>query len=344
MDNFNEFLAWERHTRDTIDFKKAYVDVAGDVLAGLVLSEIVYWHLPNNQGKSKLRVVRNDKTWIACTRYEWWDRTRLTPRQIDRLLKVLVDRGIIEKDRFRFEGSPTVHVHLKQEAFVSAVEHVIQNPLKNPFLPNGENAADLTKPLDGNNANGEIQLTASVKSLTETTTETTKKEREKAAHEAQPAPEPEIALSPSMPEIQEPVLTLEKTRDVNPLPIGEVRKMARDAFTLQNTPDPIIDAFLSCFKGAAKNRSVKTSEKSREAAERIAEHFTPEDVIALVTEKRKTNSGYPFGFLEGDLAKVAAEKESPSQPETAPGTRTDGYRHIIDYDENYDPIYGDKVS
>jgi len=44
---FNEFLSWELTTRDTIDFKKIYVDIAGDLIAGLLLSQIIYWHLPS---------------------------------------------------------------------------------------------------------------------------------------------------------------------------------------------------------------------------------------------------------------------------------------------------------
>ena len=45
-----EFIAWEQVSRDTIDVKRCYVDIAGDLVAGILLSQIVYWHLPDKDG------------------------------------------------------------------------------------------------------------------------------------------------------------------------------------------------------------------------------------------------------------------------------------------------------
>ena len=91
MDNFNDFLTWEKASKDTIDFKKVYVDVSGDLIAGLLLSQIIYWHLPSKDGKSKLRVHKKDKTWLAKQRSDWWDEIRITPKQYDRAIgKVLL--------------------------------------------------------------------------------------------------------------------------------------------------------------------------------------------------------------------------------------------------------------
>jgi hypothetical protein len=55
------FLAWEAASRDTIDFKKIYVDMADDLVAGLLLSQVVYWFLPDRNGNLKLRVRRREK-------------------------------------------------------------------------------------------------------------------------------------------------------------------------------------------------------------------------------------------------------------------------------------------
>ena len=44
-----EFIAWEQVSRDTIDVKRCYVDIAGDLVAGILLSQIVYWHLPGER-------------------------------------------------------------------------------------------------------------------------------------------------------------------------------------------------------------------------------------------------------------------------------------------------------
>jgi hypothetical protein len=41
--NYKEFIAHERASLDTIDFKRVYVDVTnGDLVAGLLLSQIVF--------------------------------------------------------------------------------------------------------------------------------------------------------------------------------------------------------------------------------------------------------------------------------------------------------------
>ena len=55
-DDLHGFLTWEKTTWDTVDFKRIYVDMAGDRVAGLMLSQLVYWCLlPNKNGKSKLQ-------------------------------------------------------------------------------------------------------------------------------------------------------------------------------------------------------------------------------------------------------------------------------------------------
>ena len=89
---FQKFVYAERESRDTIDFKKAYVDMTalddepGDVMAGLLLSQIIYWHLPpkgKSLTRSKVHIEREGKLWLAKRRTEWWDEIRLTPRQIE---------------------------------------------------------------------------------------------------------------------------------------------------------------------------------------------------------------------------------------------------------------------
>lgn len=158
---FKDFLSWEHTTRDIIDFKKIYVDIAGDVVAGLVLSELVYWYLPDRRGMSRLRVEHEGKYWIAVRRYEWWERTRMSPRQFDGAAKKLVTAGIIEKKRFKFNGFPTVHVRIIEENFLKEWGLILSQPLENPFLPNGEKGANLP--------NGKNVFTESSKPLTETT-------------------------------------------------------------------------------------------------------------------------------------------------------------------------------
>ena len=77
---WSDFLLWETASRDTIDFKTIYVDMAGDLIAGLMLSQIIYWYLPAKDGSSKLRICRDNYYWIAKGREDWWDEIRISKK------------------------------------------------------------------------------------------------------------------------------------------------------------------------------------------------------------------------------------------------------------------------
>lgn len=154
MDNFNEFLLWEKTTRDTIDFKKVYVDVADDLIAGLLLSQIIYWYLPSGQRQSKLRVEKDGHLWIAKSHADWYEEVRITEWQAPRALTKLEERGIIEKRIYRFDGSPTVHIRIIEEKFLEMLSKLVHVP-------------------NGNERNARNQTSERLETLTETTTKTT---------------------------------------------------------------------------------------------------------------------------------------------------------------------------
>ena len=120
IENEKEFWGWEISSKDTIDFKKIYVDITGDVISGLLLSQIIYWHLPSkkNSEENKLKVKRNGKKWLVKSRDEWWEECRVSPKQVDRCLKVLRNKGIIETEIYKFSNSPTTHIWLNMENFL----------------------------------------------------------------------------------------------------------------------------------------------------------------------------------------------------------------------------------
>lgn len=167
--DIEQFLAWEKATRDTIDFKKIYVDVASDVVAGLMLSEIVYWHLPDKHGQTKLRVEHEGTMWIAIRRYQWWERVRVSPRQADRGLAILEEQGLIARDIFKFNGEPTTHVTLVWVRFLGAMRDLMESPMVNPYLPVVAESAIPLSPIREN------RLTSALIPVTETPTETTEK-------------------------------------------------------------------------------------------------------------------------------------------------------------------------
>lgn len=126
MTDFETFLRWEAKSRDTIDFKKAYVDMAGDVVAGLMLSQIVFWHLPDRTGAEKLRVERDGCRWLVKSRDEWWEECRLSPREVDRARKALEGLGIIQVKLYKFNGSPTQHIRIDEGRFLELWTSVVE--------------------------------------------------------------------------------------------------------------------------------------------------------------------------------------------------------------------------
>jgi len=120
-----DFLLWEATSRDTIDFKRIYVDMTGDLIAGLMLSQIVFWYLPDKYGQSKLRIERDGHRWLAKARYEWWDECRITLEQVKRATKLLVDMDLLITERFKFSGAPTTHMRINWTAFMKRWHEVM---------------------------------------------------------------------------------------------------------------------------------------------------------------------------------------------------------------------------
>jgi hypothetical protein len=137
---FSQFLAWETRSRDTIDVKTIYIDIAkGDHVAGVLLSQIVYWYLPSVNGGSKLRVERDGHLWIAKGRADWYEETRITARQFDRAVKILERAGIVVKETYKFAGVPKTHVRLVVDKFLDIWQSHSEPPeTEKSTLPNGE--------------------------------------------------------------------------------------------------------------------------------------------------------------------------------------------------------------
>lgn len=147
----------ETFARSGYMVRLAYVDITGDLIAGILLGQIVYWYMPNEQGKSKLRVKKNGEFWLAKGREDWRNEIRITPKQYDRAIKILIDKGFVEVQKFKFNGAPTNHIKLN----ISEVTERVKWILTFGEIPNS--------PLS------EMELTETVNSLTEITTETTTK-------------------------------------------------------------------------------------------------------------------------------------------------------------------------
>ena len=130
----DEFIAWEQASRDVIDVKRIYIDITGDLATGVLLSQIVFWSLPDRSGKQKLKILKDGRYWLAKKREDWWDECRITPKQFDRAIGVLEDKKLVVTDVFGFAGAPVKHVSLDFEELIRQIAAYL--PLGN--LPKGQ--------------------------------------------------------------------------------------------------------------------------------------------------------------------------------------------------------------
>lgn len=119
-----EFLQWEYHSKDTIDVKRIYIDIAGDIASGVLLSQLIFWHLPAKDGGTKLKVEKEGYMWVRKKREDWWEECRLSPRQFDRSSIILKDLGLVDIQNFTHEGRNTKHIRLLTDNVIKAIEEL----------------------------------------------------------------------------------------------------------------------------------------------------------------------------------------------------------------------------
>ena len=145
--------------------KKEYVRIAGDLAVGSLLSQIVYWHRPNKEGKSKLRVLIAGEYYVAKTAKDWMDECCMTESQIKRGIKVLKGKGLIEVQVKKFNGTPQYHIRLDHERLAQELDYQSTVNKQQDQL-GAKDVLDLS--LSSNSVSSEIS-----NSLAETTTENT---------------------------------------------------------------------------------------------------------------------------------------------------------------------------
>lgn len=125
MGTAQEFLSWESASRDTIDVKKIYIDVVDDLVAGVLLSQIIYWFLPGENGKSKLSQQYKDKLCLTKNRNDWWDECRITEKQYDRAIKILIQLELVVVKTSKWNGNPAHFIWLDTEKLWERVKTIL---------------------------------------------------------------------------------------------------------------------------------------------------------------------------------------------------------------------------
>jgi hypothetical protein len=140
--NVSGSLFWKQDaSTNSMGIRHEYVLIGGDLLVGSLLSQIVYWHRPGKNGKSKLRVKRKGHFWIAKTRQQWMAECHLTRKQYIRALSVLKQKGLIEVRRMLFAGKAMSHTRLLIDGLATALQVLwsgLDAPESAPEVPEGD--------------------------------------------------------------------------------------------------------------------------------------------------------------------------------------------------------------
>lgn len=108
----------ETRRRKSIVIDPIYLAMCGgDLVAAVLLADVVYWHKPNAQGQSKLRVKRDGFLWIAKSDKDWAHELGLTKDQVRRGRNKLKEMALVVCEKYKFNAAPTMHLRLDFNVF-----------------------------------------------------------------------------------------------------------------------------------------------------------------------------------------------------------------------------------
>jgi hypothetical protein len=95
----NQRVLIEMWTVDALD---------GDHAAAALLSQLLWWFQPAKGTRTpRVRYERDGHLWLIRSDDDWFDDCRLTTKQVRRIRKLLIERGLIVHRRFQVNGAPT---------------------------------------------------------------------------------------------------------------------------------------------------------------------------------------------------------------------------------------------
>jgi hypothetical protein len=161
--DMNEFLQLKAMEQQRVNFEMTYVDMTGDLISGLLLSQIVYWFTPTKEGKNKTRVTYKGRRALAKARNEWFEEIRITEKQYDKAIKTLETLKIVDVVNSMFNSKRTPFIMLNDDVFL---EKYRSNLINTSVLPKGK---------DRYYPKGNTDIDERVRPLTEITSKTNSK-------------------------------------------------------------------------------------------------------------------------------------------------------------------------
>lgn len=138
------FWAWMTASEDIIAVRRCYVDISGDLVAGILLSQIIYWFSPKSDGKNRVQVEKEGKLWLVKRRDDWWDECRISKKQYDSAIKKLEEISyegdpLFEVKTMGFAGRRAQHIHLNIPVLIKIwLKEVVEQVPQKVSSPKGK--------------------------------------------------------------------------------------------------------------------------------------------------------------------------------------------------------------
>lgn len=125
---FDQLISAAGAEYDRINTPKIYIDLAGELAAGIALGQI-YDVLTSEDSlvTATQRVERDGHIWLVRRREDWFEAARLKPRQVDRALRVLQERNLIKTKVARYLYDPVLHVRIIWPEFLEALQALLDS-------------------------------------------------------------------------------------------------------------------------------------------------------------------------------------------------------------------------
>ena len=130
----------------------AYIDITGDLIAGTLLSQIMYWFSESKNNDIRANIYKDGHYWIAKRREDWMQEIRISKKQYDCAIKKLTNEGIglVEVKKYHFNGVPITHIRPITENINKAVAEW-KNNLAQSFVQGNDGC-------NGSSPNGNMEI------------------------------------------------------------------------------------------------------------------------------------------------------------------------------------------
>ncbi len=125
----------EVSAREGFFLRRVYVEAAGgDIHAGMLLSQLMYWNLPAADGRSKLRINRDGHQWLAKRHSDWKDEIYLTSSQSKRAADILLGKTAVPQEPMptsetRGKGRPPREGHVIEPLIATTIYKFAGTPM-----------------------------------------------------------------------------------------------------------------------------------------------------------------------------------------------------------------------